>query len=85
MHLKLYSYIKSIKEGRIHGLPFKLYLSNKYKQLLSDSFFHLPSSVFFTSDIRHPTSRAYFKICLEITIFWISEVPSPIVHSLASR
>jgi hypothetical protein len=27
----------------------------------------------------------YFKISLEITIFWISEVPSPMVQSLLSR
>ena len=27
----------------------------------------------------------YFKTSLEITIFWISEVPSPMVQSLASR
>src|SRR5690606_1155818 len=29
--------------------------------------------------------RTYLRICLEITTFWISVVPSPMVHSLESR
>jgi hypothetical protein len=38
--------------------------------------------------LRHPMLillRFYFNIWREITIFWISEVPSPIVQSFESR
>lgn len=46
---------------------------------------HMSCLNFTSFDPNSPYQTYYFNISLEITIFWISEVPSPIVQSLESR